>query len=206
MKLRHVPVTVNSLMVFVFFSLLLIPSTVWCGLLRINMNDGNSVEVPYFWEESGEVKFEFADGVAGIPKGQVSSIQEILTAKEFDPEVLLDTPRDTANMEHAKKVQDLVAGHLPSLFAHEKLDLEQIAANTPVREPHQKGCGASNEALFGPSFNLENDSAELVRVRGDGVLLVMRNILSSRADLRNRAFTLVAYDGEGNVLQRRRAK
>ena len=52
-------------------------------------------------------------------------------------------------------------------------------------------------------FNLETGSAELVRIRGDGVLLVMQNILSSRADLKNQAFTLIVYDGEGNVLQRK---
>ena len=89
MKLRRVAVTLKSLMAAIFFAMTFIPSISWCGLLRINMGDGSSIEVPYFWEESGEVKFEFAGGVVGIPKTQVTSIQEILTAKEFDPEVLL---------------------------------------------------------------------------------------------------------------------
>lgn len=203
MKLRHVHMTLNSLAVFLFFSLLLIPSIVWCGLLRINMSDGSAIEVPYFWEENGEVKFEFADGVAGIPKAQVTSIQEILTAKEFDPEVLLETPKDAAELAHAKKLQDLIASQLPAAPGYEKLNPDQSQQILRSENLTKRGDGASHEALYGPLFNLEIDSAELVRVRGDGVLLVMQNILSSRADLRNRPFTLVAYDGEGTVLQRR---
>jgi hypothetical protein len=203
MKLRLVRVTLTSLVVFLFFSLALIPSSVWSGLLRVNMSDGSSIEVPYFWEENGEVKFEFAGGVAGIPKAQVTSIQEILAAKEFDPEVLLEAPKETTDVDHAKKLQDFIANQLPSLPAHEKLNPDQSLEALQSESLTRGKAGSSNELLFGPLFNLETSSAELVRVRGGGILLVMQNILSSRADLRNHAFTLVAYDAEGTVLQRK---
>jgi hypothetical protein len=203
MKLRRGTAARESVIAVLFFSMALIPSISWCGLLRINMSDGSAIEVPYFWEESGEVKFEFAGGVAGIPKAQVTSIQEILTAKEFDPEVLLETPKEAADLGHAKKLQDLLADQVSSVPAYEKLNPDQSLQILQSESLIKRGPGASNELLYGPLFNLETASAELVRIRGNGVLLVMQNVLSSRADLRNSAFMLVAYDGEGNVLQRK---
>jgi len=203
MKLRHVAVITNLLMVFTFSSLVLIRPSAWCGSLRINMTDGSFIEVPYFWEEGGEVKFEFAGGVAGILRSQVSSIQEILAAKEFDPEVLLETPKEAPALEHQKKLQDYFADQLPSLPAYEILSLDQSLQVLQSESLIKKGAGSSSEVLYGPLFNLEANSAQLVRIRGDGVLLVMQNLLSSRTDLRNRAFTLIAYSGEGTVLQRK---
>jgi hypothetical protein len=203
MKLRSVALPFNSLVVLVVFSLGFIPSIVWSGLLRISMSDGSAIEVPYFWEENGEVKFEFAGGVAGIPKAQVTSIQEILTAKEFDPEVLLEAPKEATEVDHAKKLQEFIANQLPSQPAHEKLNPEQSMEILQSESFTKRRTGSSKEVLFGPLFNLETSTAELVRVRGGAVLLVMQNILSSRTDLRNHAFTLVAYDAEGNALQRK---
>jgi hypothetical protein len=203
MKLRLVTVALNSLTLFLLFFLAILPSSAWSGLLRINMSDGSSIEVPYFWEENGEVKFEFAGGVAGIPKGQVASIQEILAAKEFDPEVLLEAPKEATEVDHAKKLQDFLANQLPSVPAYEKLNPDQSMEVLQSESLTKRRAGSSNEVLFGPLFNLETSTAELVRIRGGGVLLVMQNVLSSRADLRHHAFTLVAYDAEGNVLQRK---
>jgi hypothetical protein len=203
MKLRHVAVMVNLLMVFLISSLVLIRPSAWCGSLRINMTDGSFIEVPYFWEEGGEVKFEFAGGVAGILRSQVTSIQEVLAAKEFDPEVLLETPKEAPVLENQKKLRDFFANQIPSLPGYEKLDLDQSLQILQSESMGRKGAGTPNEVLYGPLFNLEANSAQLVRIRGNGVLLVMQNLLSSRADLRNRAFTLIAYSGEGTVLQRK---
>jgi hypothetical protein len=203
MKPQPVAVPFNSLVVLLVLSLLLTPSIVWSGLLRISMSDGSAIEVPYFWEESGEVKFEFAGGVAGIPKAQVTSIQEILTAREFDPEVLLEAPKEATHVDHTKKLQEFLANQLPSLPAHEKLNSEQSLEILQSENLTKRRTGPSNEVLFGPLFNLEASTAELVRIQGGAVVLVIQNILSSRKDLRNHAFTLVAYDVEGNALQRK---
>jgi len=175
----------------------------WGGLLKINMNDGKSVEVPYYWEENGEVKFEFAGGVAGIPKGQVSSVQEIVETKEFDPEVLLEAPKDSTLADRRKKLQDFIAQQLPAKPNYEKLDAEQSLQVLQAESLTKRGGGAAHEAIHGPLFNLETGFSELVRVQGEGVLLVMQNVLSSRGDLRNQAFTLIVYDGDGNVLQKK---
>jgi hypothetical protein len=203
MKLRSVARLIFSLTVSLCFSMAINCPRAWGGLLRITMNDGKSVEVPYYWEEKGEVKFEFAGGIAGIPKGQVSSVQEILDAKEFDPEVLLEVPKDAATMDSKKKLQDFIAQQLPAKPDYEKLDAEQSLQVLQAESLTKKGTGASHEVVHGPLFNVETGFSELVRVRGEGVLLVMQNVLSSRGDLRNQAFTLIVYDGEGNVLQKK---
>jgi hypothetical protein len=203
MKLRSVTDPIISLIVFLSFSLTVTCTSAWGGLLKINMNDGRSIDVPYYWEENGEVKFEFAGGIAGVPKNQVSSIQEVLAAKEFDPEVLLDLPKDAAEMDHNARLQDFIAKQLPAMPNYEKLNPEQSLQILQGESLAKRGAGTSHEVIYGPLFNLETGSAELVRIRGDGVLLVMQNILSSRADLKNQAFTLIVYDGEGNVLQKK---
>jgi hypothetical protein len=203
MKLRHAAMNVTLLMLFLFASLVLILPSGWCGLLRINMTDGTSKEVPYFWEEGGEVKFEFAGGVAGVLRSQVTSIQEVLAAKEFDPEVLLESSKEAPVLEHQKKLQDFYTAQLPAMTAYEKLSLDQSLQVLQSESLIKQRADVPKEALYGPLFNLEASSAQLVRIKGDGVLLVMQNLLSSRSDLRNRAFTLLAYSGEGTVLQRK---
>ena len=203
MKLRSVARLIFLLFVSLCFSVAMNCPRAWGGLLRIKMHDGKSVEVPYYWEENGEFKFEFAGGIAGIPKGQVSSVEEILDAKEFDPEVLVEVPKDAAAMDRAKRLQDFLAAQLPAKPNYEKLDAEQSLQVLQAESLNKRGGKASHEVVHGPLFNMETGFSELVRVRGEGVLLVMQNVLSSRGDLRNQVFTLIVYDGEGNVLQKR---
>jgi hypothetical protein len=203
MKLRSVTDPIIALIVFLSFSLTATCTSAWGGLLRINMNDGKAIEVPYYWEENGEVKFEFAGGIAGVPKSQVSSIQEVLAAKEFDPEVLLDLPKDAVETDRKATLQNFIAKQIPAMPNYEKLNAEQSQLILQEESLAKRGAGMSHEVIYGPLFNLETGSAELARIRGDGVVLVMQNILSSRADLKNQAFTLIVYDGEGNVLQKK---
>ena len=71
--------------VVVFCTCSMLSSTALGGPLRINLSNGTSIEVPYYWEEGGEIKFEMPGGVAGIPKAYVTSVQEIIAMREFDP-------------------------------------------------------------------------------------------------------------------------
>ncbi len=202
MKLWSLARKANLLAIFWILSQWAICPCAWSGLLRINFSDGKFVEVPYYWEEGGEVKFEFAGGVAGFPKNQVTSVQEILAAKEFDPAVLLEPPGEAPATGPGKKLRDLIANQPLSGPAYEKLDLDQSLQILQSDNLVKRGAVTSDEVLHGPLFNLEASSAQLVRIKGDGVLLVMQNLLSSRTDLRNHNFTLVSYSGEGDVLQR----
>jgi hypothetical protein len=182
---------------------LILAGPAWAGPLRINLVDGSSVQVPYFWEEAGEVKFEVPGGVVGISKSQVASVQEVLAAKEFDPEVLVDTPQETNTQDPSYKLQQFVASRLPLRPTYEKLDADQTQELLKAENLTHKNGRPSTERLRGPLFNVESESAELVRVRGEGAVLLMQNILSSREDLKGVNFTLAAYDGDRNVLQRK---
>ncbi|HOV87293.1 MAG TPA: hypothetical protein PLM79_13095 [Syntrophobacteraceae bacterium] len=175
---------------------------VHAGALRITMQDGTSLEVPYYWEEGGEIKFEIAGGVAGLPKGQVASVQEILSAREFDPEVLLQPPIPAAEVNEKQVLQELLEAKLPSSGTGQKVDPEEgtrlLRQAGAVRESRPAG-----ERIYGPTINLEGDFIELVKSENEGLMLEMRKVISSRTELKSQQLVLVLYDGEGSVLQRK---
>lgn len=175
----------------------------WGGALRINLQDGSSIEVPYFWEEGGEVKFEFTGGVVGIPRSEVASVQEILAAREFDPEALVSAPQESPPGDRSAGLREYVADRLPPKAVYEKLDRNRGLELLQMENLTSQAAKTSRERIRGPLFRVESESAELVRVRGGGVMLLMENVLSSRSDLRELSFTLAAYDAEGRVLQRK---
>lgn len=187
----------------VSFSLLLSVHPAWSGSLRINMSDGSTVEVPYYWEEADEIKFEIPGGVAGVPKTQVSSVQEVLAAREFDPKVLLDSPMDRSNLDQQNMLKEIVASKTPSGTPYEKVSAEDANRLLELSSARQRISGQSGEQVHGPRYAMEGDFAELVKTESNGVILVLRNVLSSRSDLRNQNFQLTLYDGEGAVLLRK---
>lgn len=203
MRLRFLPDPIIPLTLFLSFSLLVVCASAGEQKLRINLTDGKSIEVPYYWEENGEVKFEVAGGILGFPKAQISSIQEILTAKEFDPEVLIEVPLDASAAESEKRLKDFLAKQLPPMPNYETLSPEQGIQILQTESLSKRSPETPQEVVKGPLFNRKTGFSDLVRVRGGGVLLVMQNVFSSRSDLKDQAFTLVVYDGEGNVLQRK---
>jgi len=171
--------------------------------LRISMTDGTNVEVPYYWEEGGEVRFEIPGGVAGVPKGQVKSIQEIITSREFDPEVLVESPKGPAGPDQREILRDLVIPKSLEGTAAEKVETEEGLRAFDRREGTAAESKFAGERVFAPMSRLEGDFAELKRTDGRDVVLVMQNVLSSRTDLREKRFTLTLFDGEGNVIQQK---
>lgn len=175
----------------------------WCGSLRINMNDGHSVEVPYYWEESGQVKFEIGGGVVGVPKDQVGSVQEVLASREFDPEVLAAPPADKAPSEQQRLLREVVATKSVTGPEYQKLTPEEGSRLLRLSSVRKMATGQGEEQIIAPNYRIEGDYAELAKTSGNGVMLVLRNVLSSRTDLRNQSFTLTLYDGEGKILLRK---
>lgn len=174
----------------------------WGGSMRITMTDGKTVDVPYYWEESGEIKFELTGGIAGFPRSQVASIQEVLTSKEFDPEVLLESPDSDSNSSQGAALKDLVNSKSPANMQEKVLPSEEGLKLLALTEGAKKPRGATDR-VYAPRFKVEGNFAEAVRSNGDKAVLVMRNILSSRVNLKDYGFTLNLYDADGNVLQKK---
>jgi hypothetical protein len=167
------------------------------------MNDGTNVEVPYYWEEGGEVKFEIPGGVAGVPKSEVKMVQEVIAAREFDPQVLLEAPKESFSPDQREILENLLAAKSGPGAAAEKVDTEEGLRMLKEARSSKTGAGASIERVYAPKSQLEGNFSELVMSDGRELVLVMRNVLSSRADLKNQRFMLTLYDAEGNVMQQK---
>mgnify|MGYP006981295036 FL=1 len=168
--------------------------------MKIFLTDGLSIEVPYYWEEAGEVKFEHAGGIAGIPNDQVVSIQEVLTSKEFDPEVLLQQPGGMdPELPQAKDVQKHIETKLSSMTCPDNVPADEaVQLLTLTLDARKKALAASK--VRGPRFKVDGKFSELCR---SGPRLVMQNIVVSRADLKSYNFLLTLYNENGEVLQKK---
>jgi hypothetical protein len=187
------------------FTLVLgVPSS-WAGSLRLKMTDGTAMEVPYYWEEGGEVKFEVPGGVAGIPKVQVASVQEVVTSKEFDPEVLTESAELDGKTAQLKGLEALISESSSGSVLSEKLTPEeslQLLRESRGAAEGPRSAGKIHASLY----EVEADFSEVVRTPGSGVMIEMRKVLSSRNDLRQNGFSLILYDGEGNLIQRQNCR
>ncbi len=171
------------------------------GALRITMTDGTSVDVPYFWEFRDELKFDIAGGVAGVPKSQVASVQEILEAKEFDPEVLFQPPSDGANLDQKRMLQEFVESKAPQAKCERK-DPEENIRLLKAAGGARKEIKGSGELVHAQRYNVEKNFSTMC-VEPEGTVLVMQDILSSKTDLKSREFTLTLFDADGKVLQKK---
>lgn len=203
MKLRPVAGIFCFLALTIFPPLDVSSPPAWAGSLRLTMNDGTSVQVPYYWEADGEVKFEVPGGIAGIPKDQVQSIQEVITSKEFDPEAIVEAPDKTSVTDPKKMLRDLVAAKMPLKSSSEKLTPDEGMRLIQAHNATAKKTDSGRDRTYGPAFNVEGDFSEFVKVEGNDVMVVVRNVLSSRKDLKNQNFALSLYDGEGNILEQK---
>lgn len=204
MKLRPVAGILCFLALPISFCLVLNVSPVRAGTLRITLNDGKSVEVPYYWQEDGQYKFEIPQvpgGIAGIPKDQVKSVQEIVESKEFNPEAMVEAAPDTSPAGQQKKaLREIVETKVPlkapaqTITPDEGMHMLRAASSAP------KGPDTAKERTYTPAFSVKDDFSQFARVEGSDVVVLTRSILSSRKDLTNKNFALTLYDGEGNVL------
>jgi len=175
--------------------------TAQSGTLRINLTDGSSIEVPYYWEEDGQIKFDIPGGVAGIPRSQVSSVQEVVAAQMFDPEALMEQGDDRTKKDQQRALEELIADKVPSSPYYEKLSPEESMRLLKVSGLAARS--ASKERVHGPMFDRMHDFGELVRMKsGSGLMMVMQNVITSRSDLGSQNFTLALYDAQGKVLQK----
>lgn len=173
------------------------------GPMRITMTDGSSIQVPFFWELGDEIRFEIPGGQIGIPKSDVASVQEIVSAREYDPEVLLEPPQQSPVPSQDRALREFVEGKIPPSSQYHKVEGKEGLDLLSLAEKNKAGApGQQAGRLRSPLFTVEADYAQLLRSDGGGTMLLIRNVVSSRQELKGRAFTLNVYDGEGNIMSR----
>ncbi len=175
--------------------------SVLAAKIRITLHDGNRVEVPYCWEVKDTVFFEIPGGVAGIPKSQVRSIQEIVAGSEVAYDTVKSRVRTAAasDPEQQKEWVTLLKG-TPSDTSAEPLsaeDLSRLLASTvPSQEPPQA------VRLYKTSFSPKGDVTEWMRVQKNDAVLVVKYLLNVQEDSQNKRFELILYDGHDRIVQR----
>ncbi len=172
--------------------------------LRIIMVDGTSLEVAYCWEEGGQIRFEIPGGTAGIPKSNVASIQEIVTAGEFSPDAMVKTTTAARANEKAKALESIVdtqtggkANYRP-LTPEEVSQLMDLKAREGVPQDTTKGI-----RIYTTTMSPQADFSDLAQVQGSGTIMLIKQIMSTRENLHNKRFNLNLYDAQGNVIERK---
>jgi len=172
--------------------------------LRIMMVDGTSLEVPYCWEEEGQIRFEMPGGTAGIPKSSVASIQEIVTAGEFSPDVIVKTTTAARATEKNKALVDIVDKQTPAKQNYRPLSPEEAAQLLEFKArqglPKDK---AKDMRIYTTTISPQADFSDLAQGQGDGTIMMVKQIMSTREDLRNKRFNLNLYDAQGNIIERK---
>lgn len=179
------------------------PPLLRAGPVRIHLADGNRLEVPYCWEEEGHIRFEMPGGVAGIPKQQVLSIEEVVSSSEFDPQAAggaLEAAESMSPQEWALFQKEILQ-KIPLGESYEPLKPDEITGRLPASREDTVNA-RSTAHLYGISLHSQGDFSEWVRLKDDGALLAVRNVISTHEDLSNRRVLLTLFDADGNVLQK----
>ena len=178
-----------------------LPPSAWSGPLRITMTDGTFVEVPYYWESEGQIRFEISGGVAGISRSQLSSVVEVVEAKEFDPEMIFQSPTELT-ADNRKMLQDIISTKSGARcdFKEPSENIEMLRSATAEAEAPLPGPPV--EAVHGTKLSVEK-YLPVVCAGPTGPMVVIQDIFKSKADLGSGDLNLVLYDSEGKVLLRK---
>jgi len=178
------------------------PAGVWAAKFRITFNDGNRVEVPYCWEAKETVFFEIPGGVAGIPKSQVRSIQEIVAGSEIAYDSTGSRLRTAAASDPAQQKEwaSLLKQGSPFIPSGEPLSPEELTQILTSAAPSQEPREALR--LYRTSLTPKGDFAQWMRIHKNGAVLVVKYLLNIQEDLTGKRFELILYDGHDRIVQR----
>lgn len=168
---------------------------------RITLRDGNRVEVPYCWEKGATVFFEIPGGVAGIPKAQIARIEEVVATREVsmdETQAKADVYLNAGPKEEEALIR-LVREAMPQADL-EDLSPEEAAGLLGGMERPKARPGSVR--LYRTTMHPQGDFAEWMRLKGDGAVLVVQYLLSGAADLKNRRFHVLLYDGNDRLLRK----
>jgi hypothetical protein len=177
------------------------PAPAWGGPLRITMTDGTSVEVPYYWESEGQIRFEIPGGVAGISKSQLSSVVEIVEAREFEPETIFHAPTQLTPDNRAM-LQDIIASESGTRCELKEPNENIEILRTAVAEAEASLPGPPVEAVHGTKLTVEKN-LPVICPGPNGPMVVIQDIFKSRMDLGSGDVNVVLYDSNGKVLLRK---
>lgn len=171
--------------------------------MRIIMVDGTSLEVPYCWEEAGQIRFEMAGGTAGIPKNNVRSIQEIVTAGEFAPEVMVKSTVSARATDKSKTLETIVEKQAPSKQNYRPLSGEEVSQLMAARPQVELKDTSKDVRIHTSTISQQADLTDMAQVQGNGNVLVMKQIMSTRDNVRSKRFSLNLYDAQGSLIEQR---
>jgi hypothetical protein len=174
--------------------------------LRIMMVDGTSLEVPFCWEEEGQIRFEMPGGTAGIPKSNVASIQEIVTAGEFSPDVIAKSTSAARATEKNKALVAIVDKQTTAKQGYRALSPEEAAQLMETRS--REGLptdSAKGIRIHTTTISPQADLSDLAQAQGNGpaAIMLVKQIMSTRENVHSKRFNLNLYDAQGNIIERK---
>jgi len=185
--------------VAVLLSVLLTTAAWSAGPMKIIMRDGHSVEVPYYWMTAGQYRFTIPGGIAGIPSSQVASVQEIIESREFDPEILLQRAGESTTADERRVLQDIISARAPEARCQMT---NPEAGIQRLREQISVEANADLPRIHGQKFSVQK-SVPVVCDEPGGPVLVIQQVVSGSTDPKDRDFSIILYDSEGNVVSRK---
>lgn len=193
----------------VVLAALLVPTgAVQAGEMRIKLSDGNTLQVPYCWEEQGLIKFEIPGGTVGIPKAQVASIEEVITSKPFSPDAM--SQREEVylklNEEQRQRLKNFIAEQTPKGDGFVAMHPEQVEQLLHKRAELKLGEQPKPIRIYSSSIERTGEITEWVRLANGSTLLLVNNTVSAFEDLASRAITLSLFDGEGQRIKQVRCE
>ncbi len=167
------------------------------GPIRLILSDGNTIEVPYYWVTDGEFKFDIPGGIAGVPRAQVAAIQEVLVAREFDPEVLVKNSAETTTPDQRQLIQDLVGTK-----ATARCDIANPEEGLKRLKTGQSETESEKPTIRGQKYHVEKTIASICDESG-GPVVMIQELASSSSEFNARDFNLILYDSEGRVISKK---
>ncbi|MGQ9669825.1 MAG: hypothetical protein ACUVWY_06640 [Desulfosoma sp.] len=169
--------------------------------IRITLIDGNRVEVPYCWEAKDTIFFEMPGGVAGVPKGLVRSIQEIVAGSEIAYDTVGSRMRTVgaSDSEQQREWAALLKG-APSEPPAETLSPEELTQLLTTTMPSQEPQQAVR--MYRSSFYPKGDVMQWMRVQKNEAVLLVKYLVNVSDDVQDKHFELILYDGHDRIVQR----
>lgn len=194
---RHFPIL--TLLGAVLILLLVAAATSTAGTLRIKLTDGNSLEVPYCWEEGGLIKFEIPGGTVGIPKSQVASIEEVIASKPFSPDTMSQREEVYLKVDEEEQqwLKEFIAKQTPKSDEFVAMNSDQVDQLLDQRDSLKLVQQAKPVRIYSSTLDRTGEIAEWVRLKNGRVMLLINNAVSTSKDLAGQRIYLTLFDGQG---------